>query len=243
MNQLQMVFLKVKMKKIVITGAKGTIGNVLKKVFKDKYKIIEADLPEIDAREYEKLLQVFHEKDIVINLAWNAKIENFKSDRICADNIIIADNIYRSANEKRIKRVIMASSIHADNFYDWDTNKNGLLSSNKVIGPDSPYGASKIFIESLGRYHAQKNGLEVVCLRFGGVNPKDEIDKTEEGFEKIWLSHKDCASLIERCIESSDIPDNFQIIYAISNNSSRIHDNSNKLGWIPKDNSENFENP
>lgn len=230
--------MRIKMKNIVITGANGTIGNVIKKAFKDKYKIIEADLPEIDAREYEKLLQVFHEKDIVINLAWNAKIENFRSDRICADNIIIADNIYRSANEKGVKRVIMASSIHADSFYDWDVKRNGLLSSDKVIGPDSPYGASKIFIESLGKYHAQKKGLEVICLRFGGVNSEDKIDKTEDGFEKIWLSHKDCVSLIERCIEAPSIPNNFQIIYAVSNNSSRIHDNSNEIGWIPKDNSE-----
>lgn len=238
MNQSQMVFLEIKMKKIVITGAKGTIGIVLKKGFEGRYNIIEADLPEIDAREYEKLLQIFHEKDIVINLAWNAKIENFRSERICADNIIIADNVYRAANEKKVKRVIMASSIHADNFCEWDKERNGLLFPDKLIGPDSPYGASKIFIESLGRYHAKNKGLEVVCLRFGGVNPKDEIDKTEEGFEKVWLSHRDCVNLVEKCIEAPNISDNFQIIYGISNNSSRIHNNLNKLGWIPKDNSE-----
>ncbi|MEK6914822.1 MAG: NAD(P)-dependent oxidoreductase [Nanoarchaeota archaeon] len=226
------------MNKIVITGANGTIGSVLRKGFKNKYQITGIDLPEVDIRDYNELLKVFHEKDVIIHLAWNAKYENFRSERIDTDNIKMADNVYRCASEKRVKRVVMASSIHADYFYEWNKEKDGLLSPEKLIGPDSPYGASKIFIESLGRYHANSNRLEVICLRFGGVNQEDEIDKTEEGFDKVWLSHNDCVSLVERCIESSNVENNFQVIYGVSNNSSRIHNNSNKLGWIPKDNSE-----
>lgn len=221
------------MKKILITGVNGTIGTVIKNNLKD-YDITPVDFPETDVKQYNNLLKIFPGHDAVIHLAWDTNTENFRSGKINTDNALMFYNIYNAALETKIPRVIMASSVHADNFYIWKEKK--LLTVDKIIGPDSPYGASKVFMESLGRYYAQK-GLEVVCIRFGGVNLEDKINIEEENFDKVWLSHRDCIELIKKCINAEKIPNNFQIIYAVSNNSSRIHDHSNSLGWEPKDDS------
>jgi len=224
------------MKKIAITGAKGVIGSILRRGLSD-YKITPIDLPEIDVRDYEKLLEIFPGHDVVIHLAWDTKTENYKSGRINPDNILMTYNVYRAAIETKIPRVIMASSVHADNFYNW--KKQELMSVDRVPVPDSPYGASKVFMEALGRYFASK-GLEVICIRFGGVNPENKPPLDDFYERKVWLSHKDCISLIKRCIEARKIPNNFLIIYGVSNNTNRIHNYSNPLGWVPEDNAEDI---
>jgi len=221
------------MKKVVITGAKGTIGTVLMNGLKGYYGITSADLPETDARDYGRLLEIFPGHDDIIHLAWN--LEDFRTGKAHPDNSIMFRNVYRAAVEAKVPRIIMASSVHADEYYRW--KGPGMLKPDKVPVPDSPYGADKVFMESLGRYYAKNHGLEVVCTRFGGVRPDDRIDTSEEGYEKVWLSHRDCVELIRACIDAPKIPGNFLIVYGVSNNSGRIHDYSNPLGWIPKDNS------
>ena len=134
----------------------------------------------------------------------------------------------------------MASSAHADSFYK--PRGNQLMNPYDLPHPDSPYGANKVFMERLGEWYAKNKGLEVVCIRFGGVGPDnkpsevtDPSDIAQIAERNVWLSHRDCISLIEKCLEVKDFPDNFAIIYGFSNNSDRIHDISNPVGWIPQE--------
>lgn len=102
--------------------------------------------------------------------------------------------------------------------------------------PDTPYGATKIYIESLGKYFARKYKIEVICIRFGGINSKDEIIYREDpNYDKVWLSSRDCVNLIKKCIEAKKKPSNFLILYGVSDNINRIHNISNPFGWKPKD--------
>jgi len=214
------------MKKVVITGAKGTIGMVLMKGLTG-CEITPIDLPEVDVLDYEKLLNIFPKHDVIIHLAW-------QKDNML-DNVVMFSNVYRAAIEANVPRIIMASSVHADNFYDW--KGPGLLTPARAPMPNNSYGISKVVMEVLGKYYSQ-HGLEVVCIRFGGVNPEDRVDVEEEGFKKVWLSHRDCVGLVKTCINVESIPNNFVVIYGVSNNTYRIHDYSNPLGWVPKDNAE-----
>ena len=222
------------MKKIVITGANGVIGHVLRKGL--EYQITPLDLPENDVRDYAKLLKKFSGHEVAIHLAWNAQGDDFRTD-VNPDNIFMINNVYRAALEAEVPRVIMASSVHADQFYNWEEQEP--MSPNHVAIPNNPYGATKIFMEALGKYYATK-GLEVICIRFGGVNQKNNPNKKELHYKKVWLSHDDCIRLIKICITAKKIPNNFLIIYGVSNNTGRIQDYSNPLGWIPKDNSEDY---
>lgn len=223
--------------RIAITGASGTIGTVLKEGLKEEYEITSIDLPERNVLNYGQLLKIISQHLAIIHLAWDTITDNFKSEKINPENAEMFDNIYRAALEAGVPRVIMASSVHADGFYGW--KGQGYMSVERTPIPDSPYGAHKVFMESLGRYYATR-GLEVVCICFGGVNPQNKppLDPPEE--RAAWLSHRDCVSLVKAILKAQTIPNNFFVLYGVSNNTNRIHDISNPLNWAAKDNADNF---
>lgn len=220
------------MKKIAITGSNGTIGSILKKGLSE-YSINSLDLPKYDVRNYKNIKRRLRGNDVVIHLAWDTKTDSVSSGKINPDNSLMFWNVYKGSLESKVRRVIMASSIHADTFYGWKKSK---LKNTKTIPiPDSPYGSHKVFMESLGRYYAQQ-GLEVICIRFGGVIKNDKPPSKGNPYERAaWLSHRDCIELIKKCIEAKNVPNNFVIINGVSNNKKRIHDISNPFGWKPKD--------
>jgi uronate dehydrogenase len=184
-------------------------------------------------RDYEALRKSLSGHDAVIHLAWDFKTENFGLDTMNPDNSLMFFNIYRAAIVLGISRVIMASSVHTHRFNDWKESQQ--ISPDRIPIPDSPYGANKVFMETLGRYYATK-GLEVVCIRFGGVNSNN----TSSSNAIEWLSHRDCVMLVRHCLKADKIPDNYQIIYGVSKNKKRIHDYSNPFGWIPQDDSKDY---
>jgi len=216
------------MKKVVITGAKGNIGKILTKGLKN-YELILLDLPKTDLRKYKQLEKNIENCDMIIHLAWNTKKENHLSKKSYAPNLFMVKNILKIASEKKIPRVILASSIHADDFRN---PKRKFLSPDDVPKPKSPYGKSKVKIEKMGKSYSRK-GLEIVCVRFGAIG-YGEPPKDEEG-KKVWLSKKDCIDLIKTIIEAKKIPRNFFTVYGVSNNKNRVHNYKNPLNWEPKE--------
>jgi len=224
------------MKKILVTGAKGIIGSILVPKLKEFYNVTSADLPQYDLRNFETVSKLAVGKDAIIHLAWETKTDNFESGKINPDNSLMFENIYRTALRKKVPRVIMASSIHADNFQNNLLRKKPkMMKPYDTPLPTSPYGAHKIFLESLGKYYSTK-GLEVACVRFGAVGYENPKRGDDEG-SAVWLSNKDCLNLIRKILEVKNIANNFSIVYGVSNNKTRIHSNSNDLGWKPKDDS------
>ncbi len=221
------------MKKIAITGAKGMIGSVLVHGLTE-CQVIPIDLPETDVRDLAKLTAALRGCDMVIHLAYICS-ENFRNHTIHPDNFVMNCNTYVAAKAAGVRRVIVASSVHADDFYKW--RGPGLLSANRMPPhPDSPYGAHKIFVEALGRHYAEHDGLEVVCIRFGGVNQENLPPKDDVWEQRVWLSHRDLTSLVKACLSVENIPGRFLVLYGVSNNTGKIHDTANPLGWVPQDN-------
>jgi len=227
-------------KKLVITGSKGCIGTILKKGLAEIFDLYLIDIKEkkgnqsfkVDiSNQYKKLASIFKNKDAVLHLAWNF-IEDFPEEDIDYRNKLMAENVYKAAVESGVKRIIMASSVHADNYA---LAKKEEEFSLKNPWPDSPYGASKVYVEALGRYFAKRHKLEVICVRFGGVNFKDRvIYKEDPNYDKVLLYKKDCIDLTKLCILAKKVPNNFQVFTAVSNNINRVHSVTNFLGWRPK---------
>ncbi|MGH3545324.1 MAG: NAD-dependent epimerase/dehydratase family protein [Mycobacteriales bacterium] len=221
---------------VVITGSSGVIGKILTNGLPHRIRCL--DLPDCDIRSYENLLTAMQGSKAVVHLAWETQRDNFRSEYLDADNILMAFNVYRAAVECGVRRVIMASSVHADN---GPTQKyTGLKSAYSLPIPDSPYGAGKCAVESLGRYYATGKELEVVCLRFGAVNSENAPPTTSQYERKVWLSNQDCVNLTARCIDAEPIPERYSIIYGVSNNEGRVHDIDNPVGWSPLDGAENL---
>ncbi len=216
--------------KVLITGSRGVIGTVLMRGLSGAKTGF--DLPDGDTRAFEPLVERLRGHDAVIHLAWNNIEVGSDPDAHHVDNLRQVLNIYRAAAAAGVPRIVMASSVHADSFVGRAADR--LLSPHELPLPNGPYGAAKVFMEALGRFYADSEGLEVVCIRFGGVNRDDRPPPVPPSERQVWLSHADCVDLVQRCLDATTIPGRHLVVYAVSDNADRRHDVSNPLGWQPR---------
>jgi NAD+ dependent glucose-6-phosphate dehydrogenase len=157
--------------------------------------------------------------------------------------------------------VVFASSNHAVGMYEvegapdiYDLDDDRVYGPGVEVRPDSLYGVSKVFGEALGRLYADTHGLAVVCLRLGSVRetrldgtgrddtepvlrPQVERGERVERLRATWLSHRDCAQLIDRALDSEV---RWAVAYGISDNPRTIWDLTTAratLGYEPQDRS------
>lgn len=220
------------MEKIVITGYKGNIGQVLANGLQNIYSLILLDLPETNLIQKENFKEKIIGANTIIHLAWNSKGENVSNDLRDENNLLMVKNILQTAKEKKIKRVILASSVNVHNI---NRNLPFKINLETPPNPKSKYGEDKVKIEKLGKEYSKF--LEIVCVRFGGVAP---LSHPWGDCDYVGLSYNDCIDLIKNLIKTKIIPDNYQIIYGVSNNELGIHDLKNFLNWIPKDDAKDF---
>ena len=176
------------MKRVLITGAAGNIGQTLRKGLSGVYQLRLADVKDLGkAGPGEELIQAYlsdmaeveplvEGMDAIVHLA--ATLGSIRKDgkvigenpwdKILPNNIVSTYNIFQAARQKKVKRVVYASSIHAHGFYRRATK----IKPESFPRPDSRYGLSKAFGEACGRYYADKFGLEVVALRIATFKPK-----------------------------------------------------------------------
>lgn len=219
------------MKKVLITGSGGVIGSILSASL--PHETTDFDLPHSNVKDFPHLLEKARGHDVVVHLAWDKKHDNWLTENLDPGNIQNDFNVYEAAHQAGVRRVIMASSVHADDFVGH--KQPGLLNPYALPVPDSPYGASKCMIEALGRYYASAKGLEVICVRYGGVNREDTPPTSPYSERQVWLSQRDCVNLVTSLIEASEVPGKYAIIYGVSDNKDRLHDITNPFGWEPQD--------
>jgi nucleoside-diphosphate-sugar epimerase len=153
-------------------------------------------------------------------------------------------NAFEAARRGGCKRVIFASSNHAVGMYEVDAAPavyevaSGTLLTNTVpFRPDGLYGVWKCFGENLGRYYSDEYGMQVACLRIGGIRKEDtptpgdvkdeatwlnisDEDKRRR-MRAIWMSQRDLARLV-RAIMVSNVP--FGVVYGVGDNATRFWD-------------------
>lgn len=139
-------------------------------------------------------------------------------------------HIYEGARKHGVKRVIYASSVHAIGYHEVEA-QIGLGAPHR---PDSLYGVSKCFVESLSRLYWDKYGIETACLRIFSSFP-EPADR-----RMLWsyLSFADCVRLVEAALTAPRV--GHSVSFGISDNKVKPVDNSgaNHLGFTPQDSSE-----
>ncbi|MGA9285982.1 MAG: NAD(P)-dependent oxidoreductase [Solirubrobacteraceae bacterium] len=226
------------MRTILITGSEGIIGSVLRCGLGNKYRINGVDLPG-DISCYEVLWQQMAGVDTVIHLArrFSPADPVEQRMRIYPENVQIDVNIFTAIVKAKVKRLIMASSVHAD--HHRDPTAVGLFAVPGSYHPVTPYGVFKLVEEEVGRILAKQFGFEFIGVRFGGVT-RDNSVKTGAGQTATWLSHGDLVGAIDACLSTEPLPGRSSVFYAVSANADRIHDTTNPFGWSPRDNSADF---
>jgi hypothetical protein len=217
----------------MITGSQGIIGSVLVEGLSDKYQIRGVDLPD-DISRYEVLWQQMVGVDSVIHLARIFEASAERRMRIYPQNVQIDINIFMAVVKARVRRLIIASSVHADNHRDPDADRP--LTAPGSYYPATPYGVYKLIEEEVGRILSRQFDFEFIGVRFGGVT-RDNSVKGGEGQTATWLSHGDLLSAIDACLAGEPVPGRSTVFYAVSENADRMHDITNPFGWEPKDSS------
>jgi uronate dehydrogenase len=226
---------------ILITGAKGNLGDKLRRHLRDRFPlrlidrdargdpaIIEADLSRWDSR-WAKQFDGVH---VIVHLAADATAQQ-SWPALIAPNLDATINVYRAAASSAVPRFIFASSNHVLGGYK-DRAEPELLTADTDPFPGAEYvvsgeprnsrayGATKLFGERLGKCFAEIDGRTVIALRIGwvrhGGNRAEDIPgDREDWFRLMWLSDRDYCQLMERCITAT-VPCGFHILNGMSAN-------------------------
>ncbi len=234
---------KIQFKKVLLTGASGALGTVLRtglKPYVESLRLSDINpLPNPEPNEefiaanladLPAIIGLTKSCDAIIHFGGKAVEGPF--DEVLEANIKGVYNIYEAARINGVKRVIFASSNHAIGFHPVTTT----IDSNCLQRPDSNYGVSKAYGENMGRFYFDRYGIESVCLRIGSSFPKPK----DRRMLVTWLSYRDLVELV-RCSLACPRVDH-TIVYGVSNNKGKWWDNSKAghLGYTPQDDSEAF---
>lgn len=229
--------------RILITGAAGRLGSELRtglaplakkmrlagrKPFDDLGPNEEQavfDLTDMDAT-----IEAARDCDAIVHFG-GASLEA-PWETILDANIRGSYHVYEAARRHGVRRVIYASSVHAIGYHEIEAH----IGVDAPVRPDSLYGVSKNFVESLSRLYWDKFGIESVCLRIFSSFP-EPADR-----RMLWsyLSFADCVRLVEASLTAPRV--GHTISFGLSDNKVKTVDNSgaNHLGYIPQDSSEPF---
>lgn len=229
--------------RILITGAAGRLGTLLRaglaplarhvrlaarKPFDDLGPNEEQAV--FDLSDMEATIAATEGCDAIVHFG-GASLES-PWQTILDANIRGSYHIYEGARKHGAKRVIYASSVHAIGYHELEAH----IGVDAPVRPDSLYGVSKNFVESLSRLYWDKFGIESVCLRIFSSFP-EPADR-----RMLWsyLSFADCVRLVEASLTAPRV--GHTMSFGISDNKVKAVDNSgaNHLGFIPQDSSEPF---
>ena len=248
--------------KVLITGAAGLVGGVLRDGLKGDYELSGVDRVAIegfnslgaDTTDLDSVLPAYEGIDTVIDLA-SVPSDKTRWEVVHQNNLTSTHNAMEASRRAGVKRLIFASSNHATGNYEDDypysaivTGQYGGVDPDNIpyvttsmpIRPDGSYGIGKVFGEATGRHFSDRHGLSVICLRIGTLN-RESRPLSVRHFATL-LTHRDLVHLVDRSIQAP-LEIKFGIFYGVSNNKWRIWDISNSrdsIGYNPQDNSEEW---
>jgi len=251
-------------KRVLITGAAGRIGTMVREALQADYDLRLLDLKPVeghdsivaDTTDYDAYRPVFEGIDIVVDLA-NDPNGSLSWERAYANNIPSTYNCLRAAQEAGVKRVVYTSSNRASEGYEHDEPyasicrgdytglKPGgfpLVTTSMPVRPSGPYGIGKCLGEAAARYFSDYYGLSCVCLRLGTVHGSDQPRAVRQ-FATL-LAPDDLKRLYACAVAAPDSL-RFGTYFGVSSNDWRfwdISDAARDLGYHPQENAERYRN-
>ncbi|MBN61482.1 MAG: NAD-dependent dehydratase [Gemmatimonadetes bacterium] len=258
-------------KKIVLTGASGTIAGLVLPALRERYDLVPLDIrgenrhgekipdiqiADLSADDRDAYRTHFAGADAIVHMAFVGSPNPQQGFKPELANVAMAYNVYQTALEEDIGRVVVASSNHAADYYEpliLDGAYDTVDPDGRALS-DNYYGWAKEAYEHLGFVFAvgkvQGRPLPNVQIRIGGPRETD-VERCAPGDLTCvrralgaYISQRDLSQLVIKSIEAEDIRDErgvpFQIFYGISGNDHAFWSivNARKvIGYTPEDNS------
>ena len=259
--------------KVVVTGAAGYVASQLLPAFRERYDLVLLDardknrdgalvegvtITDLRDANRETYRSYFEGADAVVHLAFNYKQGrsmndgDYYSER---SNLDLAFHVYQTAMEEDVRRVVIASSNHAADWYEHLLRQRKMEMLDVTAPPlsDNFYGWAKACYEHLGFLFAtgrMGRALEVVQVRIGAPRqiPAGNAASDPTSYKRnlgAYISPRDLQQLFVKSIETPDITNEhgipFQIFYGVSNNARAFWSIANArkvIGYAPQDDSE-----
>tara|TARA_B100001964_G_scaffold233721_1_gene291365 strand:- start:5417 stop:6319 length:903 start_codon:yes stop_codon:yes gene_type:complete len=163
--------------KVLITGGSGFIGSYLVKHLLEQgheVKVLDLQKPDIEHKKLEfvnksvmdELAEDIHGCDIVYHFAAMLGVDN--SDKRPLETMRInlegSVNVFKSAVEANVKRMIYASSSEV-----YGEPRELPIGEDSVKGPVSAYGVSKLAAEIYAKAYNHEFGTDIKIVRFFNV--------------------------------------------------------------------------
>jgi len=230
-------------KRLLLTGAAGGLGKILRERIKPWADVVRLsdigdlgtageneELVQCDLSDKAAVLKLMEGVDAVLHFGGISTENNFEA--IMAANIAGTYNLYEAVHKCGVKRVIFASSNHTIGYY----RTTDYIDADMPTRPDSLYGVSKCFGESLSRYYYDHVGIETVCIRIGSSFPEPANPR----MMVTYLSYDDLVEALRCSLFTPRV--GHTILFGASNNRASWWDNRKAahLGFQPKDSSSKF---
>lgn len=229
--------------RILITGAAGRLGTELRQGLahlathvRISDRVAMADVrPQEEAvvcelGDYDAVMALTREVDAIVHFGGAPLEVTFET--LLDSNIRGSYHIFEGARKHSAQRVIYASSVHAVGYHALETQIDAL----SPVRPDSLYGVSKNFVESLSRLYWDKFGIESLCLRIFSSFP----EPADRRMLWSWFSFADCVQYVERALTTPRL--GHTIGFGLSDNSLKVVDDSKAghIGFKARDSAEPF---
>ncbi|HTR05878.1 MAG TPA: NAD(P)-dependent oxidoreductase [Paraburkholderia sp.] len=229
--------------RLLLTGAGGNLGRQLRGALaewadavrvSDITALGEAAAHEearlVDLSDREAVMQMVEGVDAIVHLGGISVDAPF--DDLLEANIRGTYNLYEAARKHGVKRIVFASSNHVTGFHP----VTSVLDADAPHRPDSLYGVTKCFGESLSRYYYDRFGIETVCLRIGSSFEEPKNARMLVTF----LSYRDFIELVRCSLFTNRV--GHAIVYGVSDNPASWWNNTKAgfLGFRPRDSSAAF---
>jgi len=230
-------------KRILLTGAAGGLGKVLRERIKPWADVVRLsdvadmgpagpgeEIVQCDLADKQAVLALLEGVDAVLHFGGISTEKAFEP--IMQANILGVANLYEALHKAGTRRVVFASSNHTIGYHPVTT----VLDADSPTRPDSYYGLSKVFGEQIARYYFDRFGIETVCVRIGSSFP----EPANKRMMSTFLSYDDLTELLRCALFAPRV--GHTIVYGQSDNDSTWWDNrlASHLGYKPKDSSSKF---
>jgi len=258
--------------RVLVTGAAGYIASQLLPSFRELYDLVLLDVRNTDRQgrvipdiiladltdpDLDRYRAHFRGVEVVVHLAYVHRgpdpRRHYYDERT---NIDMAYHVYQVSLEEGVRRVVVASSNHAADWYEHLIRTKQL----EMIGPESPrplsdnfYGWAKECYEHLGFIYASGalgRRLEIVQIRIGAPREirVENFLNDPVGYKRdlgAYISQRDLQQLFNKSIQAPNIDNEwgvpFQVFYGISDNARKFWSIANArrvIGYAPEDDSE-----